>query len=525
MNINKNFLLLFLLLYTFFGIYLSISTGISHDEYHEQLNWEINLKGIKSFFSNGNYDILLDYKDKYYGIAFHLLSQPIQYFSHKYISNLNEVSIYGGYLISKHIVIFTLFSISSIFFYLLCFKLTNNSVLSILSSIIYIFYPYLFGHAQFNPKDIPFMSIWIINSYLFLTIIESFFYKEKIKINKIIIFSFFTAFLISIRITGVIIFIQYLVGFIILFKLNNDKIFFFLKKKYLIFLYFFLSTLLFIYLLNPVYWHNPFEMVNAIKSMGKYQQDNCTLTLGDCMRSLNLPASYYFIWFFFKLPILVLTGLILFPYVEKKIFSNKITSIYYGTFFFSSLIILMLFILKKIALYDEIRHIMFLLPMIFLVSLVNVFLFNKKFFYIMSFLSIIFFILENFSLNPYQYTWLNSFSKFTNIQKNFEIDYWGLSNKNLQKKIIEYSNNNSVDKKTCVYGDQYAKEFLVKKSFICFKHYGELDAAKNRPFFVYKNVRNVKRSNPKDCKMIWNESFNYTFDKRSISAGTLWFCD
>ena len=65
MNINKNFLLLFLLLYTFFGIYLSISTGISHDEYHEQLNWEINLKGIKSFFSNGNYDILLDYKDKY----------------------------------------------------------------------------------------------------------------------------------------------------------------------------------------------------------------------------------------------------------------------------------------------------------------------------------------------------------------------------------------------------------------------------------------------------------------------------
>ena len=28
--------------------------------------------------------------------------------------------------------------------------------------------------------------------------------------------------------------------------------------------------------------------------------------------------------------------------------------------------------------------------------------------------------IENFSLNPYQYTWLNSFAKFTNISKNFE---------------------------------------------------------------------------------------------------------
>ena len=163
--------------------------------------------------------------------------------------------------------------------------------------------------------------------------------------------------------------------------------------------------------------------------------------------------------------------------------------------------------------------------MIFIVSLTNIFFFNKRLFNILSFISISFFVLENFSLNPYQYTWLNSFSKLTNIQKNFEIDYWGLSNKNLQKKIIEYSDNNSIDKDTCVYGDQYVKEFLLKKNFTCFKHYGELDAAKVRPFFAYKNIRNVKRSNPKDCKMIWNESYNYSFDTRNISVATLWFCN
>ena len=47
---KNNLLLLFLTIYTILGIYLSITTGISHDEFHEQLNWEVNLNSIKSFF-------------------------------------------------------------------------------------------------------------------------------------------------------------------------------------------------------------------------------------------------------------------------------------------------------------------------------------------------------------------------------------------------------------------------------------------------------------------------------------------
>ena len=82
---------------------------------------------------------------------------------------------------------------------------------------------------------------------------------------------------------------------------------------------------------------------------------------------------------------------------------------------------------------------MFLIPFIFLVGLYNIFIFNKKIFYIASTIMVFFFIFENISLKKYQYTWLNSFAKFTNIQKNFEVDYMGISNKNLQNKINEYS--------------------------------------------------------------------------------------
>ena len=136
----------------------------------------------------------------------------------------------------------------------------------------------------------------------------------------------------------------------------------------------------------------------------------------------------------------------------------------------------------------------------------------------------IFFIFENISLKKYQYTWLNSLAKFTDIKKNFEIDYMGISNKNLQLKIYEYSIKNDIPRDTCVYGNSYSDVFLSNKGFTCFKLYSSLDSAKNKPFFAYQNARNIKRSNPKDCKLIHSENYRYTLSKRNIVTGKVWFC-
>jgi len=522
---NKNLIyIVFIIIYLIFGTYLSITNGITSDESLEQLNWKENLSGIQNLLKYGNYDEFLKYQDKYHGIAFHYISQPIQLLTYKFISNLNEVSLSGAYLISKHSVVFILFFISGIFFYLLSYKLTNNKLFSLTSSSIYLLYPYLFGHAQFNLKDIPFLSLWLISTYFFLTTIEDIFNEKSIDYKKIIFISFLTSFLISIRILGVVIFIQYLISLVILFNIKKINLFDFIKTYYKKFLLFILFLSLLTYIMNPVLWLNPLELINSIKWSANYFNNICTLTLGDCMSSLSLPSSYYFIWLFFKLPILILLGITLLPFVEKNIFAKKVTSIYYGTLLFSSISIIFIFILLRINIYDEIRHVMFLLPMIFLVSLVNIFYFNKKFFYSLAPIVIIFFVLENASLKPYQYTWLNSFAKFTDIKKNFEIDYWGVSGMNLQKKVNEYVNKNSISKDICIYGDEFAKDYLITKGFTCFKRYQQLDSAKIRPVIAYKNLRNAKRSDPRDCRLIWDEIYRYTFYNKDISVGTLWWC-
>jgi len=77
-----------LIIYFLLGIYLSINTGISHDEFHEQLNWEIHIKAIYEFFKSGSYDNLLNYKDRYHGIGFHYLSQPFQFLFFNHINEL-----------------------------------------------------------------------------------------------------------------------------------------------------------------------------------------------------------------------------------------------------------------------------------------------------------------------------------------------------------------------------------------------------------------------------------------------------
>ena len=125
--------------------------------------------------------------------------------------------------------------------------------------------------------------------------------------------------------------------------------------------------------MNPIFWHNPQEIFNSVKWMSKYQQDICTVTLGNCMKSLNLPSSYYFIWLFFKLPIFIILGFILFPLIEKKLSNNILNKIFVYSLSISIFLILILFIIFDVSIYDEIRHIMFLIPLIFLISLNNLF--------------------------------------------------------------------------------------------------------------------------------------------------------
>ena len=70
-----------------------------------------------------------------------------------------------------------------------------------------------------------------------------------------------------------------------------------------------------------------------------------------------------------------------------------------------------------------------------------------------------------------------------------------------------------------------ADVFLEKNGHKCFGTYSQIDYVSERPFFAYQNVRNLKRSKPRDCKLIKIEKYNYTFSSKDVVTGKLWYCE
>ena len=67
--------------------------------------------GSGFFIDNNGYDELLNYKDRYFGIASHLISQPIQFLTYEFVGDVNKMTDKYAYLVSRHISFFIIFII------------------------------------------------------------------------------------------------------------------------------------------------------------------------------------------------------------------------------------------------------------------------------------------------------------------------------------------------------------------------------------------------------------------------------
>ena len=521
LNLNKKLFYLFLFLYFIIGIYLSLNVGITHDENHSFWVWEENKKKLSNIFLGTTYDITsLDTYHGYYGVGFNLFSSFFE-IPVKLILDYFQTLESSKTLLSKHPSVFIFFFVSGLYLKKIIYLITKNNEYSYISTIFFFLYPYLLGHSFFNIKDIPFMSIWLICTFYLINILKNYLNQKEVKIKKIIILSFFTAYLFSIRISGILIFIEYLIFllvFLSVFEIKVKTLSKFFYKKVILFFSIFLFLL---YLFHPSYWGNPLKFFYAIEFMSKHVQSACTITLGDCMKAQNLPSSYIPIWIFFKLPILILFGLFLFPFQEKKIFLNKNNSFLIGSFLSTVLVIIFFLILFNVNLYDEIRQILFIIPLIFIISLSIIYFYSKKISYILLIFFSFYFLLQNIKIFPYNYIWLNNFTHFTKINGIFELDYWGVSS----KKISNFLNNQNLEAKNCIISNRNEgiEPFTVEKQR-CFKPFNELHKKNERPFYVALFERSLNKGVPNNCENIYNDKIAINFSNEELIIAKIYVC-
>lgn len=520
LNIKNYYYPFFLFFFILVGIFYSLQIGITHDEQYDLYVWQANQNVIINTLLGKNLDTsFLSGGSEFYGSGFHLLSYPIENLI-KYFPILpeyydNETKT----LVSKHASVFIFFVFSGIVLRAILKILTKDTLSSNVGSIFYLLSPYLLGHSFFNIKDIPFLSIWLICTYLFIKIEKNFYKKDIILSKHLFLLSFFTAYLFSIRTSGVLIFFQYLVFFLVLSNSIDFNLSSFLKKFYKKIIFFSLFFLFFFILLQPNYWQNPLQFIDAVQFMSKHQQTVCTLTLGKCMPAQNLPATYIPIWLFFKLPIIVLLGLFLYPLIEKKFKKNSFALIIINSLTISSLSIIALLIIFNVNLYDEIRQIMFLVPLFMIISFLLLFNFSKKYFLFSLSFFIIFFLFQNIKIYPYNYIWINNFSHLTKITGKFELDYWGVASKPIANI---FKNNSSIN--DCI--------FTVRKNGIssftneqtCIINISNLHKKIDRPFYVSLTERSLNKGLPSNCNLINKVTKKINFSREELVLAKLYKC-
>lgn len=531
MHLYKNNLNLYLILIFFISLFLSFSIykdfGISIDEESTRKHGLVSLNYILSILNENfgfNYVIesnlpsLNNYEYKEYGVFFELLSLAAEK-----IFNVNK---YANIFFLKHLIthIFLIFAIYSLFQIIL--KSTNNLYLSFWSALTLYTSPRIFAQSFYNNKDIIFMSLLIISIYF---IFEFF----KTKNNKNLFFScLFLALLTATRVIGFYFFIIFLI-FLILEIIENKKN----HANFKIFLKVIISYFLFTYFFWPLLWSEPLNnFIFSLRSMSDYNWNGFVFYLGKFHHSSFLPWHYIPIWIFAStsllLVILIFASIIftVIRFISRIIkISNKNNNFQiwknhkeYLLYFNLVLVLVPSFaiILNKSTLYTGWRHLYFIYPSLILICSVFLFYllkyFKKSKIFKISIYSFCALILINNSYNliklhPYQNIYFNSFFE-KKANEYFEIDYWGLSNKEALKKIAITNEDSKIcnvglmdlhmskkmlssknQSKINIFGEQFEKcNFIITSSYFVFnpKYTKKYQIPSN-----FKVIDNIKRGN------------------------------
>ena len=461
MIIKKNlFILLFFIIIFSTGLILYKDYGVSLDEKFHRENGSFWYKYSKNFILDNSSPIVENseklIKERISNGDFiesipSIQAAPFVIISELFLDILNtkkeSINIYQF----AHLFNFIIYFIGLIFFYKLILKRYKSQLYAFLGVLILFLTPRIFAESFYNQQDIFFLSMIIINMYTGLNFIENPSAKNTV------LFSVSSALAIDTRIIGIVSVLIFL--FLIFLKSTKDTLF--LKKNYLPIISFFILTFVFIIIFWPFLWHNPFSnLFFAMSNLSSVNFDYSILYLGQYILSTNIPWHYPFVWIgitspiivilFFLIGMLFFTKRILYRIINLNNKQNdfwKSNDEFFDIYFLAIFFLPLFLYIKKSLGYDGWRHLYFIYPsmiMIFLYGFYRIqLLFNSKYikliFSSLIIINLFYLLIWNYKYHPHQNVYFNLFAK-KNFQNNFEMDYWGLSNRESLKYII---NNNS----------------------------------------------------------------------------------
>ena len=457
--IKKNFgkelyINIFFLIFLFIGIVIYADYGISIDEDNTRIIGFLSLKNIFNFlpqdFTYKIDELIKSQRDAHEGFE----TSGVWFdLSMAFLELLFGIEESKNYYLLRHFSTFLVFFISVYIFYLILFKKYKSYFLAILGALFLILSPRIFANSFFNNKDIVFMSFVIFTIYSGILLLE----RKNIKYS--IFFSIISALMINLRILGIFIpIVFFLIYFINIFYEKNTT-----KKNIKPLLLSIFIIPIFIIFTNPNIWSDPINLlVINIKNLLDHNLGIYTFYLGQFISTSNPPWHYSIVWIFITTPLMYIFFFLVGVFIIFKdlfrrwlepqnnyffrIFNNSAQQ---QDFIFLIIFLVPLFIAAYFGSisYDGWRHLYFIYPCFLLISisgidfLRNIFNKNIKYLYILILLLLIPTSLWMYKNHPHQYVYFNILAG-KNFNKNFEMDYFGISNKSILEYVVASEKDN-----------------------------------------------------------------------------------
>jgi hypothetical protein len=338
----------------------------------------------------------------------------------------------------RHQLTFAFFVFSVFIFFLIGKKIFKDWKIGLLGSLFLIISPRIFAHSFYNPKDIPFLSAYIIAIYTLMLLLE------KKNIFTAILHGIAIGVVCSIRTPGLIIFpITFLFYFFDLY-LAKDNWKSNLKSVAVLFTSLIIPVGLIIWF-TPMLYTNPIgNFIHSFNLMKQYPWKDIQFYMGKNIRN-QIPWHYSIVWFSISSPVLYL---LLFIFGSITLVSRTLKfrlreqfrsmrDIYLVAA--CGILPILVVIVMKSIIYTDNRQMYFVYPALLLVSLygfkslIDKISQKTQFWRIWTALILIaglaypvYFMIR---YHPYQYTYFNFLagSKMSIIKERFGLDTWGVS--------------------------------------------------------------------------------------------------
>jgi hypothetical protein len=574
---------LFLAIYFMLGVFFAPQVGVTWDEDAEHKTVLTNIAAVDSLYRGdlAGFHSLNTYVDRYNGIGFQILAYPLARLIAPLLSQYAHFNTDAADLLALHSCIFICFFLCGIFVKKILQLILQDELVSNLGMFVFLLWPYVLGHGMMNPKDTPFMLAWLICSYYLVLLFQA---QSRPSIQNAIgtsknwiFLGIAVGWMVALRINGLLLFIVYFFCFWVCARLREGVPKDFKSGTILMIWVSILTLFLFTpifwdaslntyrgiqflltriwnippttpgdflipefgftyrhaqFSFSPLFWGFPLDFIRALKHFQSVLYQGDTLTAGQFLSALNLPITYIPLWLAVKLPLMILLGLLLLPYSLWCVRRNKeiLASLPLGfiAITLGIFVIILALVLRHARLHDELRHILFIFPMLWIVGICSLYYCYRKFIIATLILTGTLFVWDISKIHPYEYVWFNEPARFLGLEEQYENDYWGTSVGPMYQWLDKNAPNAYQD---CIYlYPQQLRHYFDTKKFKCLEWFSDSNltalpiSTNERPYWIMKITRFRNLEIPPSCTLMHQEKIQLPLSRNEIDLAQIYYC-